>query len=157
MADPTEKGGVGTDPTPPEPSALGSTTPPEPPAEVEDRTYTAAEYKAIQDEAAQRRIKARETEEKNAKLAQRLVDTTIASTCKLLQDPDDLLVYVKLDDLLDDEGLPDEHKILQAEADLLERKPHLKSRRPAEPIEQGPRGDEGSSFSFSDWIKDAAG
>jgi hypothetical protein len=149
----TEESGAASAPDPNAP--LGEAGSPADPSG--DRTYTSEEYRKIQDEAAQRRIANRELEERFTSTVARLLDTTIGSTCKDLQDPTDLLVYTSRADLLGDDGLPDELEILQAEADLLKAKPHLKSRRPKKTFEQGPQGEEQMSFSFNDWLRGAAG
>lgn len=53
-----------------------------------------------------------------------------------LADPTDLPFP---DDLLDDDGLVDEVKVLAAVEDLIKRKPHLAARRPTGNVGQGAR------------------
>lgn len=67
-------------------------------------------------------------------LAQRLV-TSMASVTGRLADASDLPYS---DDLLGDDGLPDESKVREAIEDLLTRKPHLISRKPIASVDQGP-------------------
>lgn len=57
-----------------------------------------------------------------------------AEASSLLQDPSDMPVT---DDLNGDDGLPDRDKVTAAIADLVARKPHLRSRRPAGVLPQG--------------------
>lgn len=144
-------------------SPIDPPNPPDPPESAsgdagdDGKVYTAEDVKKLKDEAAQRRIKSNELEKKNVAITQRLLDREVSSTCVNLQDPSDLFAFVKAEDLMGEDGLPDEHKILQAEDDLLKLKPHLRSRKPRSTLEQGPRGDDQGSFSFNDWIKNAAG
>lgn len=121
------------------------------------KTYDEAYVKQLRDEAADRRTKAKEADERARTLATKLLESTVAGTCKDLADADDLLVHCAPEDLLDEEGLPDYGKILLAEADLIKRKPHLKSRAPLGDIDQGVRGVPVDNFSFNDWLKNAAG
>ena len=86
-----------------------------------------------------------------------LMDSIIGATCKDLADAGDLLNFFPAADLTNDEGYPDEAKILFAESDLLNRKPHLRSRAPSGVLDQGPLGVEVQEFSFSDWLRNAAG
>lgn len=58
------------------------------------------------------------------------------ATAGILADPTDLPAS---DDLYDDDGYPDADKISDAAKELVSRKPHLADRRPAGPVEQGPR------------------
>ena len=85
------------------------------------------------------------------------METMVTSTCKALADPADLLAYHTAEELTDEDGLPDEHRILQAEAELLKRKPHLRARKATGSLDQGARSGSTPSFSFSDWIRGAAG
>lgn len=103
----------------------------------------------LRDEAAKHR------REKKA-LADRLLDTTVKSSAVDLADPADLLVYVDRADLLDEDGLPDPEKIVEAQNSLLEKKPHLRTRDARGDIDQGGRGKPVESFSFNDWLRSAA-
>lgn len=92
----------------------------------------------------------------NNALADRLLEITVNSVATELADPADLLTYVDRATLLDEDGLPDSELIAAAVEDLLERKPHLRSRGARGDIDQGGRGKEVESFSFNDWLKSAA-
>lgn len=62
--------------------------------------------------------------------------TAQAALTGKLADPTDLPLT---DDLLDDDGLVDEIKVRAAVDDLVQRKPHLASRRPSGDVGQGAR------------------
>lgn len=128
--------------TPPEDAP--TTAPPEE-SEVFDKAYVTK----LREENSKRR------RENNA-LADRLLEITVSSVGTELADPADLLVYVDRASLLDEDGLPDSELIAAAVEDLLERKPHLRSRGARGDIDQGGRGKEVESFSFNDWLKSAA-
>lgn len=131
---------------PPEPSEA----PQEAPEGSEDpKVFDESYVKGLRDEAAKHR------REKKA-LADRLLDSTITSTASDLADPADLLVYVDRAELVGEDGLPDPERIIAAQADLLGRKPHLRSREPRGDIDQGGRGAEVETFSFNDWLRAAA-
>lgn len=153
MTEQQATGAENPQPTPPEGSTppTGSGAPPE-----EPKTFDAEYVKSLRDEAAKHRNEKKASEEKAQALSQRLLDQMVKSSCTELADPGDLLAWVAKEDLLGEDGLPDEEKILAAQSDLLERKPHLRTRDARGDIDQGGRGGEVDSFSFNDWLKSHA-
>lgn len=87
------------------------------------QTFDRAYVQRLRDEAAGHRVKAKRADT----LAARLVTSMAAQTSRLA-DPTDLAFSP---DLLDDDGLPDEAKVADAIEELVARKPHFASRRPA--------------------------
>ena len=65
-----------------------------------------------------------------------LAATVREATAGILADPTD---RPAIDDLYDEDGYPDPERIADAARELVARKPHLADRRPAAPVEQGPR------------------
>ncbi len=120
------------------------TTPNEAAPEVFDRAYV----QKLREEAAGHRVKAKRTDALNARLA-----TAHAALTGKLADPTDLPFT---DDLLDDDGLVDEDKVRAAVDALLERKPHLASRRPTGDVGQGARPTE-PEFSLAGLLRAGAG
>lgn len=78
-------------------------------------------------------------------LAQRLHTELVRATGKLA-DPTDLP--------FDEDHIADAGKMVAAIDELLERKPHLATRRPAGDIGQGNRGGTSGSFSLLDMLKE---
>lgn len=95
--------------------------------ETFDREYV----EQLRRENAAARVKAKHADT----LGQRLVASYAALTGRLA-DPTDLEYS---DELLDEHGVPDEAKVAAAVDELLERKPHLASRRPSGDVGQGAR------------------
>lgn len=118
------------DETPPvtEPQAVPET----PPGEAEPETFPRAYVEELREEAAGHRVKAQRADE----LSRRLTVAYAAATGRLA-DPSDLAYS---DELLDDDGMPDQEKIAAAIDALVSRKPHLG--RPSGDIGQGFRGEE---------------
>lgn len=92
-----------------------------------DREYV----EKLRRENAAARVKAKHADT----LGQRLV-ASYATLTGRLADPTDLAYS---DDLCDEHGVPDEAKVAAAVDELLERKPHLASRRPVGDVGQGAR------------------
>jgi hypothetical protein len=102
----------------------------------------------LRDEAAGHRVKAKRADA----LAQRLV-TAMAAKTNRLADPTDLAYS---DDLLDDDGMPDESKVLDAVEELLAKKPHLASRRPHDSdVGQGAQAED-DAVSLADLLRRGA-
>lgn len=97
----------------------------------EPDTFAREYVEQLRRENAAARVKAKRTDT----LGQRLVASYAAQTGRLA-DPTDLAYS---DDLCDEHGVPDEAKVAAAVDELLERKPHLASRRPTGDVGQGAR------------------
>ncbi len=154
--------GTGTDPAP-DTTGTGPSSPtdgPDSPAGVGDlqgqdrmaqdepRSFSREYVQRLRDEAASHRIKAKRADT----LASRLVASLAAQTNRLA-DPTDL---VFTPDLLDDDGMPNETKVADAIEDLVRRKPHLASRRPAESdVGQGAQS-EPDAVSLADLLRQGA-
>jgi hypothetical protein len=111
-------------------------------------TFDRAYVQRLRDEAAGHRVKAKRADA----LAQRLI-TAMAAKTNRLADPTDLAYS---DDLLDDDGLPDEAKVLDAVEELLAKKPHLASRRPQDSdVGQGAQAD-ADTVSLADLLRRGA-
>lgn len=119
---------------PTEGPAPTSDTPETPTEAQEPRTYDEDYVKALRDEAAGHRVKAKRADT----LAAALVTSIAAGTGKLV-DPRDL---PHGEHLLGEDGLPDPEKIGAAIDVLIRERPHLASRRPTGHLEQGARPDE---------------
>jgi hypothetical protein len=91
-------------------------------AEQQPETFDRAYIQRLRDEAASHRVKAKRADA----LAERLV-TAMAAGTNRLADPTDLAYS---DDLLDEDGYPDEGKVAEAIEQLIAKRPHLASRRP---------------------------
>lgn len=109
-------------------------TPGTPTGDQEPQTYDAAYVKALRDEAAGHRVKAKRSDD----LAARLVTSIAAGTGKLADARD----LPHGEHLLDADGLPDPDKIGDAIDALIRERPHLASRRPTGHLEQGARPEE---------------
>ncbi len=123
-----------TEQTTEEPDVVGPVGPTDeasPTGETEPETFDREYVQKLRDEAAGHRVKAKRTDALNARLA-----TAQAALTGKLADPTDLPFT---DDLLDDDGLVDEAKVLAAVEDLIKRKPHLAARRPTGNVGQGAR------------------
>ncbi len=111
-------------------------------------TFTREYVQRLRDEAASHRVKAKRADT----LVARLV-TALANSHRLA-DPTDLTYSP---DLLDDDGLPDEGKVVAAIEDLLTRKPHLASRRPlVSDVGQGAQPQD-DAVSLADLLRAGAG
>ena len=124
---------VDTDPAPaqdyaPANPATGASAPDD---AVEPETFDREYVQKLRDEAAGHRVKAKRADG----LAAALVTAQAALTGRMA-DPTDLPYD---DELLDDDGVPDEAKVQAAVEDLLRRKPHLAARRPRGDVGQGAR------------------
>lgn len=94
-----------------------------------------AEVRRLRDEAATGRVRARRADT----LARRLVEAQAAAT-GLLADASDLRLDA-LDDVLDDDGVPDPALVRAQVEALIDAKPHLASRTPRGDLAQGARDD----------------
>lgn len=96
-------------------------------------TFPKSYVEKLRTENAEYRTKAKRAED----LASRLLAATVRqATAGILADPTDLPAS---DDLYDEDGYPDPERIADTARELVARKPHLADRRPAGPVEQGPR------------------
>lgn len=96
-------------------------------------TFSRAYVQKLRNENAAARTKAQRADE----LATRLLASTVRDATRgILADPTDLALS---DDFYGDDGFPDAKHIAEAARELVARKPHLADRRPAGPVEQGPR------------------
>lgn len=139
-----------TETTPDQTTPDETEEPATPPADVapdEPETFTREYVQRLRDEAAGHRVKAKRADS----LAARLVTAQAALTGKLA-DPTDLPFT---EDLLDDDGLVDDAKVKDAVDDLIQRKPHLASRRPTGDVGQGARP-EVDTFSLGDLLRRGA-
>jgi hypothetical protein len=118
-------------------------------ADHDDADTFSKEYvQRLRDEAAAHRVKAKRVDV----VTQRLV-TAMAAQTNRLADPTDLTYS---DDLLDDDGLPDESKVAEAIEQLLATKPHLASRRPHDSdVGQGAQP-ESDTLSLADLLRQGA-
>lgn len=112
-------------------------------------TFPASYVKELRDEAAKARLKGKRADS----LASKLI-TSMASATGRLADPTDLPFS---EALLDDEGMPDEAKVIAAIDDLLKRKPHLASRKPSGDVGQGVTNGTSKEFSLADMLRAGAG
>lgn len=112
-------------------------------------TFPASYVKELRDEAAKARVKAKRADS----LAQKLI-ASMASATGRLADPTDLPLS---EALLDDDGMPDEAKVLAAIDDLLKRKPHLASRKPSGDVGQGVTNGSAKDVSLADMLRVGAG
>lgn len=94
----------------------------------EPETFTREYVQQLRDEAAGYRTRAKDRDD----LAKRLHAAVVAATGRLA-DPTDLV--------FDEEHLADEAKLAAAIDELVQRKPHLASRRPRGDVGQGATGD----------------
>lgn len=101
--------------------------------EVDGDTFPRSYVEQLRAENARYRQRAARADE----ATERLLSTAVAAAADVLADPADLLTFGDRDDLLDDEGWPDPHKIADAAARLAETRPHLATRRPGGNIGQG--------------------
>jgi hypothetical protein len=127
----------------------------------DDGRYPAEIVQRLRQEAAERRTRARESDEASQAAAARTERALHAlwearrdaATRDLLADPTDLDGTL---DMLDDDGLPDSDRIRAAAEALVAAKPHLASRRPAGDIDQGARGTVPEPVNLAAIIRQAA-
>jgi hypothetical protein len=119
------------------------------PSGADPEVFPAEYVRELREENAKSRTKAKRADD----LAARLVSSMAAGTGRLA-DPSDL-PYA--DDLLDEDGYPDEAKVLAAVDELLTRKPHLASTRVAGDVGQGARGEAEPMVSLADLLRTGAG
>lgn len=100
--------------------------------ETESATFSADYVKALREESAAHRIKAKRIDEANHRLLRSVAES------------DGRLVNVEelgsTDDLLDDDGIIDPIKVRDAISALIGAKPYLAKRRPITAIPQGVQG-----------------
>ncbi len=140
---PTTPPGGGAAPIPPPPGG------PTPDPAGEPDTFGREYVQQLRDEAAGHRVKAKRVDA----LAARLVTAHAAATGRLA-DPSDL-PYDEA--LCDEDGVPDEQRVRAAVDELLERKPHLASRRPVGDVGQGARPGELAGVSLAGLLRAGAG
>lgn len=115
----------------------------------EPQTFAREYVEKLRQESAGYRVRAKQSDA----LGQMLVTSYAAATGRLA-DPTDLPYDAAL---YDDDGVPDEAKVRAAVDDLLERKPHLASRRPAGDVGQGARPSEPEGVSLAGLLRAGAG
>jgi hypothetical protein len=101
----------------------------EPTPEVEPASFSAEYVRTLREEAASQRVKAKRTDEANARLLQALAQ----ADGRLIEANE--LAFT--DDLIDEVGIVDSVKVTAAIDALIQAKPYLASRRPTMPITQG--------------------
>ena len=101
----------------------------EPAPETEPASFSAEYVKTLREEAASQRVKAKRTDEANARLLQALAQ----ADGRLIEANE--LAFT--DDLIDEVGIVDSVKVTAAIDRLIQAKPYLASRRPTMPIAQG--------------------
>ena len=101
----------------------------EPTPEIEPESFSAEYVKTLREEAASQRVKAKRTDEANARLLQALAQ----ADGRLIEANE--LAFT--DDLIDEVGIVDSVKVTAAIDRLIQSKPYLASRRPTMPIAQG--------------------
>lgn len=117
------------------PAPADDTAPPSEPQEAasgaeDDPATFSREYVAkLRQEAAEARVKAKRTDDANA----RLLAAYVAGTGRIV-DPDAVALS---DDLIGDDGLVDREKVAAKVDALVAAKPYLASRTPTSPIPQG--------------------
>jgi len=147
-SDDDPQGDVDAD-TPPDPAAVASPTddapndPADADADAEPETFPRAYVEELRTESARYRERARAADG----LAQRLHTATVAATGRLA-DPTDLPY--------DEAHLDDPDALAAAIDDLLERKPHLKARRPVGDVGQGDRGRAAEPVNLAAMLRDRA-
>lgn len=97
-------------------------------------TFDRAYVEKLRKEAGDYRVKAKKADEAVARLLDNAIER---ATNGVLADSSDLLAHVESDELLDDDGYPDESKITARARELVKAKPHLGDRRPTGEIDQG--------------------
>ena len=97
--------------------------------EVEPETFSAEYVKTLREEAAAHRVKAKRTDEANARLVQALAK----ADGRLIESSE--LIFS--DELIDDQGIVSDDKVRAAIDSLIQAKPYLASRRPSTPMVQG--------------------
>lgn len=112
-------------------------------------TYPREVVEKLRQENAAARVKAKHADT----LGQMLV-TSYAELTGRLADPSDLPHSA---DLCDEQGVPVEAKVRAAVDELLARKPHLASRRPAGDVGQGARVGEPDGVSLAGLLRAGAG
>lgn len=101
--------------------------------DAEGETFTREYVERLRAEAAAHRVKAKRTDDANA----RLTASYAAATGRLVDV--DALPYTE--DLLGDDGLVDPERVAAAVDTLVQAKPYLARRTPTTPISQGVRTD----------------
>lgn len=129
MIEPTQTPppGIEADITEPESTDTTETIP-----DDDSATFTADYVKALREESAGHRIKAKRIDEANHRLLR-----SVAESDGRLINVDELGAT---DDLLDDDGIIDPIKVRDAIGALIESKPYLATRRPLTGIPQGVQG-----------------
>ena len=129
MTEPTETPtpGIEADIIEPESTDMVETLP-----DDQSATFTADYVKALREESAGHRIKAKRIDEANHRLLR-----SVAESDGRLINVDEL---GSSDDLLDDDGIIDPIKVRDAIGALIESKPYLATRRPITAIPQGVQG-----------------
>ena len=97
--------------------------------EIEPETFSAEYVKTLREEAASHRVKAKRTDQANARLLQALAQ----ADGRLIESSE--LAFTG--DLIDDDGIVDGGKVTAAIDALVASKPYLASRRPTMAIAQG--------------------
>jgi hypothetical protein len=135
-----------------------------PPAEPGEQDHTQepdsfpAEYvRQLRDENAARRVEAKEATEAAESARRAALELAVERHGAFMKEPADLLLYVSRNELVGEDGLPDEAKIKEAVLKLLDERPHLDARKPEGDIDQGRRGEPTPAFDFSRMLRDAAG
>jgi hypothetical protein len=117
----------------------------------DQKTYDEKYVTDLRNESASHRVKA-------TKATTKLLEISLRGLSDVMADPNDLLVYEKQEDLLDEDGLPDLDIMAKKVEDLLKRKPHLAKPRFNQDIGQGKRGkDEPETRDFATLLREAAG
>ena len=122
----------------------------------EQQTFDADYVKSLRDEAVKHRHEKKAADSRAQEALDRLLSARVEALGSDMADPSDLLAQVDKNSLFDEDGFPDDEAIKTAMADLLDRKPHLRTRDARGDIDQGGRGEQVDSFSFNDWLKNAA-
>jgi hypothetical protein len=123
----------------PDPTNNPPNDPNEPDLKDEPETFDAEYVHKLRAENADARTKRKAAEDVRDAALGRLWEAERARACAgILADPTDLEGTV---DMLDDDGVPDFDRIKTAAEELAKTKPHLRPRKPTEPIDQGVRGE----------------
>lgn len=135
---------------PSEPDASDETPEPDPQSRREEpATFPRSYVEELRDEASRHRVRAKRAEDLAA-----LVVTAWAAETGKLADATDLPVS---DDLMDEDGMPDRAKVVAAVDELVTRKPHLRSTRPAGNVGQGARSETTAPISLAAMLRAGAG
>lgn len=133
-------------------------TPQEPADSAQSAPEDHAEVSKVFDEEYVGKLRDENAKHRREKkdLTNRLLDHIVNSVATDMADPADLLIYVKRDELVGEDGVPDPELVKAAQEDLLARKPHLRTRDARGDIDQGGRGRDVESFDFNNWLRSAA-